>query len=80
MLIEASQIYNLDLTKCIVIGDVGSTDMLAAHAVGAIKILVRTGWGNSSLTDHRKSWKDVEPNYIAENLLDGVKWLLKNHN
>ncbi len=77
MLIDASQKHNLDLTKRFVIGDVGSTDMLAAHAVGATKILVMTGWGISSLTDHRQSWKDVEPDYIAENLLEAVKWILK---
>ena len=47
--------------------------MLAAHAVGATK----TGWGISSLTDHRKIWKDVEPDYIVENLLEAVKWILK---
>ena len=51
--------------------------MLAAHSVGATKILVLTGWGISSLTDHRQSWKDVEPDYIAENLLEAVKWILK---
>jgi histidinol-phosphate phosphatase family protein len=79
MLIEASQKHNLDLTKCFVIGDVGSTDMLAAHAVGATKILVLTGWGDSSLTNHRHSWKDVEPDYIAENLLVAVKWIFEKH-
>ena len=79
MLLEASQKHKLDLTKCFVIGDVGSTDMLAAHAVGATKILVLTGWGESSLSDHRHTWKDVEPDYVAENLLDAVNWILENH-
>ena len=76
LLIEASKKYNLDLTKTAFIGDVGSTDMLAAHAVGAIKILVVTGWGNSSLHNYRHQWSDVEPDYIAENLLDAVNWLI----
>jgi ribonucleotide monophosphatase NagD (HAD superfamily) len=53
--------------------------MLAAHAVGATKILVLTGWGKSSLSDHRHTWKDVEPDYVAENLLDAVNWILENH-
>ncbi|MFD1738834.1 HAD hydrolase-like protein [Bacillus salitolerans] len=38
MLLEASKKYKLDLTKTVFIGDVGSTDMLAAHYVGAMKI------------------------------------------
>lgn len=50
MLLEAAKKHNLDLTKCFVIGDVGSTDILAAHAVGATKILVLTGWRESSPT------------------------------
>ena len=78
MLIEASQKYNLDLTKCVVIGDVGATDMLAAHSVGATKILVLTGWGNSSYNEYRHTWSDVEPDYIADNLLGAVEWILSN--
>ncbi|MEO4053967.1 HAD-IIIA family hydrolase [Solibacillus sp. CAU 1738] len=79
MLIEASQKYNLDLTKCVVIGDVGSTDMLAAHIVGATKILVMTGWGKSSYNEYRHTWSDVEPDYIADNLLAAAEWILSNH-
>ncbi len=75
MLIKASEKYNLDLTKCVVIGDVG-TDMLAAHTVGATKILVLTGWGMSSCTDYKHIWHDIEPDYIAENLHSAVEWIL----
>lgn len=67
MLIEASHKHNLDLTKCGVIGDVGST-----------KILVLTGWGNSSYNKYRHTWYDVEPDYVADNLLGAVEWLLPN--
>ncbi|WP_413376114.1 HAD-IIIA family hydrolase [Alkalihalobacillus sp. 1P02AB] len=37
LLLEAEQKHRLDLSKTVVIGDVGSTDMLAAHKVGAYK-------------------------------------------
>ncbi|MFB5088716.1 HAD-IIIA family hydrolase [Psychrobacillus sp. PGGUH221] len=77
LLIEAARKHNLELKNCVVIGDVGSTDMLAAHAVGALKILVLTGWGKSSLHQHREIWKDIEPDHIAQNLLEAVQWLLK---
>lgn len=78
MLLQAAQKYGLDLKKTIVIGDVGSTDMLAAHAVGAKKILVRTGWGEDSLGPFRHKWKDTEPDYIADDLMDAVNWILKD--
>ncbi|UUZ79803.1 HAD-IIIA family hydrolase [Paenibacillus sp. P26] len=45
-LLRAAQEHGLDLTRCAVVGDVGSTDMLAAAAVGAVKVLVKTGWGS----------------------------------
>ncbi len=77
LLLEASDKYNLDLSKTAFIGDVGSTDMLAAHAVSAIKVLVLTGWGHNSLHQYREKWRNTEPDYIAVNLLDAVKWILK---
>ena len=79
MLLEAARIHNLELKNCVVIGDVGSTDMLAAHSVGALKILVLTGWGEDSLHQYRDSWKEVKPDYIAKNLFEAVKWLLGNN-
>lgn len=75
LLLQAAKDYQLDLTKCVVIGDVGATDMLAAEKVGAIKVLVRTGWGESSLDKFREGWKNCEPDYIADNLLTAVTWL-----
>jgi HAD superfamily hydrolase (TIGR01662 family) len=77
MLVEASQQHHLDLSRCFVIGDVGDTDMLAAHAVGAMKVLVRTGWGESSLTTYRNKWMETEPEYIAEDILDAVHWIIQ---
>jgi len=78
MLLEAARKYNLDLTECAVIGDVGDTDMLAAEAVGAVKVLVRTGWGEGSLTNYRHQWKQVEPDYIASDIRDAAAWILEN--
>ncbi|TLS50136.1 HAD-IIIA family hydrolase [Paenibacillus antri] len=76
MLYEAVKKHGLDLSRCVVVGDVGETDMLAAHAVGAIKILVRTGWGEGSLTEFRRNWEETVPDYVANNINDAVKWLL----
>jgi HAD superfamily hydrolase (TIGR01662 family) len=76
MLIQAAKEYNLDLTRCAVIGDVGDTDMLAAHEVGAIKILVLTGWGESSLRKYRHAWASVSPDYIAKDIKDATNWII----
>jgi histidinol-phosphate phosphatase family protein len=77
LLLRAAQEHGLDLTKCAVIGDVGSTDILAAAAVGAMKVLVRTGWGEGSLQAFRHTWAEVEPDYIASDFYDAAKWLLR---
>jgi HAD superfamily hydrolase (TIGR01662 family) len=76
MLIQAAQEYNLDLTRCAVIGDVGDTDMLAAHEVGAIKILVLTGWGETSLGKYRNAWINVIPDYIAKDIFEATNWII----
>lgn len=75
MLLKAAHEYELDLRNCVVIGDVGS-DMVAANEVGAIKILVKTGWGQGSLNEYRHKLVNVEPDYIAESLLEAVKWII----
>lgn len=76
MLQEAARRFHLDMKKCVVIGDVGSTDMLAADEVGAMKVLVLTGWGKQSLDAYRHTWEATEADFVAENLLIAVEWLL----
>jgi histidinol-phosphate phosphatase family protein len=77
LLHQAAREHGLDLSCCAVIGDVGATDMLAAAAVGAIKVLVRTGWGEGSLTTYRATWAAVEPDYVAADLKEAVAWLVE---
>ncbi|BFH63684.1 HAD-IIIA family hydrolase [Paenibacillus azoreducens] len=77
MLLKAAEEHRLDLTECIVIGDVGDTDMLAAHRVGARKILVKTGWGEGALTQYRDKWRETEPDFIADDILEAVRWILE---
>ncbi|WP_063860323.1 HAD-IIIA family hydrolase [Paenibacillus sp. Soil724D2] len=73
MLQKAAAEHELDLTHCAVIGDVGSTDMLAAAAVGAKRILVETGWGKQSLEKYHHKWyEQASPDFIAKDLLDAV--------
>lgn len=75
LLLKAAKKYQLDLSKTIFIGDTG-TDMCAADSAGAQKILVRTGWGESSLHEYRITWAQVAPNYIAKDLLEVAHWIV----
>ena len=77
MLLQAAADYRVDLTRCVVIGDVGDTDMLAANAVGAMKVIVKTGWGSGSLGPYRERWAGVEPDYVAEDVMDAAEWILR---
>jgi len=76
MLYQAEQDFLLNLEQCVVIGDVGSTDMLAAHAAGSYKILVRTGWGNDSLVTYRSKWAQTEADFVAEDLLEAAQYVV----
>lgn len=80
MLLEASNKYNLDLSKCIVIGD-RWTDMLAAEEAGSFKILVQTGSGKESLQKfHNKEyygrWNQITTDFIAHDLNEAIHWIL----
>lgn len=79
MLIQAASEYNLDLHRCVVIGD-RWTDLIAANEVGAIKILVRTGAGEKELVKYNNNeffgkWVEVYPDYIAKDLEDAINWI-----
>ncbi len=70
MLLQAAADLDIDLVRSYLIGDM-LKDLDAAHRVGAKGILVRTGYGkNVGITD--------EPDYIAEDILDAVRWILND--
>lgn len=77
MLVQAKRDFNVNLAECYVVGDMGMSDMVMARNVGAKAILVRTGVGEGSLTDFRHTWIDVEPDYVANNVLEAVRWIVK---
>ncbi|MBH0161434.1 HAD-IIIA family hydrolase [Fictibacillus sp. 26RED30] len=75
MLKEAASDHNLDLSKCIVIGD-RWTDMLAAKSAGCIAILVQTGSGKASWNQNHTS-SNIQPDHVAATLKEGVEWLFE---
>ena len=71
LLFKAADEMEIDLGRSYMIGDMPK-DVEAAKRAGAKGILVRTGYGQ----EHRAF--DVEPDYIAGNILDAVRWILKD--
>ena len=80
MLVQAKKEFNMNIQESYVIGDMGISDMVMAKTVGANGILVRTGVGEGSLTDFRYTWANVDPDYVAENVLEAVKWIIGKEN
>lgn len=76
MLLTAAERHNIDLTRSVMIGDKIS-DVEMAKANGLKGVLVLTGYGRGEWEHHAGDWQ-VRPDHIAENLLEAVKWILKN--
>ncbi len=70
MISQATEDFNIDLSRSFFIGD-STTDIQTAINAGVISVLVRTGYGGS---DARY---DVRPDHVAENIEEAVKWILK---
>ena len=68
MLKKAEKDFNLDLTKCVMIGD-GNLDIQTGINAGIPTVLVKTGI-NDEIT--------LSPDYTADNLLQAVKFFIKD--
>ncbi len=73
MLMRAAEAFGLDLQSSYVIGD-SYRDIVLARNAGAKAVLVLTGHGRRQL-EQRESWNN-KPDFIAENLLEAVAWIL----
>jgi histidinol-phosphate phosphatase family protein len=73
LLQQAAREHHLDLAASWTIGDAGAADILAGAAAGCRTILVRNGWGENSLGAYRHTWAAVEPDYVADDLLDAAQ-------
>jgi histidinol-phosphate phosphatase family protein len=74
MLLEAAADWDLDLTRCYVVGDAIS-DIEAGSAVGCTTFLVKTGRGSRALQE-RQNWK-TQPDFIVEDLAQAVEIILR---
>jgi D-glycero-D-manno-heptose 1,7-bisphosphate phosphatase len=74
MLLKAAADWDLDLTRCYMVGDAVS-DIEAGAAVGCTTFLVKTGRGSRALQE-RQNWK-TQPDFIVEDLTQAVEMILK---
>jgi D-glycero-D-manno-heptose 1,7-bisphosphate phosphatase len=75
LLKQAAADWALDLAQCFAVGD-RYRDVAMAHAAGARGVLVMTGYGRAEYEQERHAWPR-SPDYVAENLLDAVTWILR---
>ena len=73
MLREAAEDLNIDLKRSYVVGD-KACDVALGKNVGAVSIMVKTGYGESEAENYEPS-----PDYTAENLFDAAQWIIKNN-
>jgi histidinol-phosphate phosphatase family protein len=78
MIDKAKKEFEIDMKKAYVVGDMGMTDIVLARNINAKGILVLTGVGKGSLNEFRYTWENIEADYIAENVLDAVKWIMSD--
>jgi D-glycero-D-manno-heptose 1,7-bisphosphate phosphatase len=76
LLLRAQRERGLELSRCYMVGDSGAWDMMLARAAGCRAVLVRTGLGESSLGEYRALWGDVEPDFIADTVLEAAEWII----
>lgn len=76
MLLQAAEDLDIDLSASFTVGDKMS-DLAAGKAVHCKNILVRTGYGTETETEIPNY--SFQPDYIADNLLEAAKWILKHH-
>lgn len=69
--------YQLNISDCYVIGDIGKNEIIMAHNAGCKGSLVLTGGGKASLGEFRHTWADHEADLIADNAYEAVRALLK---
>ena len=76
MIESALKEFEINIQNSYVIGDMGMNDVVLARNIGAKAILVLTGVGESSLNEYRYMWQNVEPDYIAENVLEAAEYII----
>ena len=72
LLKKAARQFSIDLSRSFMVGDT-ETDILMAHSAGCRSVLALSGKQTRSSARHLT----VAPDQIAENLLEAVRWILR---
>lgn len=77
---QAAREMEIDLSRSYMIGD-RYRDMEAAHRASVRGILVKTGYGADILANEGPDLETPEgkPEFVAENLLEAVRWILRQN-
>jgi D-glycero-D-manno-heptose 1,7-bisphosphate phosphatase len=75
LVLEAAEQLNLDPRRSYVVGDRWS-DIKTAANCGAKSVLVRTGYGRGD-EQYIGPQQKIQPDYIAEDLMEAVAWILQ---
>ena len=78
MLLRAAEEMGIDLAGSYIVGDT-IKDVEAGHHVGATTVMLRTGYGKGEMELHSAGWRH-HPHHVADDLLDGVGWILAREN
>ncbi len=76
LLEQAARDLQLDLENSFMVGDRWS-DLRCASRVGAVPVLVLTGYGRGDLK-YIGPGQDLQPHYTAEDLPEAVDWILRH--
>lgn len=68
--------HPIDINRMYIIGDKYS-DMMAGYKKGCKTIMVKTGYGKGDLLNKSDKW-EVQPDAVADNLLDAVRLILRH--
>lgn len=71
---QAGNSFDIDMSRSYAVGD-RITDMEMAARANLKGIIVKTGYGRGDL-EHVFPKRSVKPAYVAEDLLDGVRWIV----
>ncbi len=76
LFLQAARELDLDLSRSYVVGDRWS-DLKAARSCQARGVLVLTGYGKGDY-EYIGPTQEIQPDFVAEDLLGAVKWILED--
>jgi D-glycero-D-manno-heptose 1,7-bisphosphate phosphatase len=75
MILQAARELGIDPRRSFMVGD-STRDIQAAAAAGVTGVLVLTGYGRGEW-EHQQERFLAKPSYVADDLLDAVRWILE---